>query len=174
MKAKVWKMETTPMKTIAEANAYFRTLDRWQDEHGFVSDPGDLHDELYAFKATIDLSGAEAVFKETNVDEVMDAGSGEIPDWATWAVSFPGIGVAYLHLYDLTSADARSWAEFNLEEEPYWNGDDAYDCTWEQMAAVVAALPEEHRQRFIGLVSDGIKLAGILGEHRVIPSAPQP
>lgn len=162
------------MKTIDEANAYFARLDRWKDEGGFVSDPGDLHVDLYDFKATIDLAGADAVFEGTNVDDVAAADTGEVDDWATWTVSFPGIGVAHLHLHDLTSSDARSWAEFSLEQEPWWNGDDPYECTWSQMTAIVASLPDEQRDRYLGMVSGGIKLAAILSEHGVIPSVPTP
>jgi hypothetical protein len=162
------------MKTLKEANAYFKTLDRWRDENGDVSDPGDMHEELYKFKATVDLSGASSSFKGTNVDKVLNAGTGLIPDWATWTVGFPGIGLAHLHLYDLDAADSRSWAEFWLEGEPWWNGDDAYDCSWEQMAVIVSALPEKQRSRYLELISSRPELAGILADHGVIPASPKP
>lgn len=156
------------MKTQAEADAYLDSIDRWTDENGDVADPGPLHHEFYDFKETIDLKGYEAQFVSTNSDEALQGEPYYKQEDIEWFFRIGDFGTARLHLYCMNDVEMTgTWAEFWLSNEPWWNGHDPYECTLEQIAVLVHALPEEHLRRYVelasrrpgfveGLVADGI------------------
>ncbi|NTF16933.1 hypothetical protein G6L37_00640 [Agrobacterium rubi] len=157
------------MKTIEEAAAYLKTVARWTDDKGEWAKPGPTHSELYEFKTTIKLGEANSKFEGSNVDEVVSEDGEVLKDWATWTVSFDGVGTAHLHLCDLTDAeDSSTWAELWLEKEPWWNGDDPFECSWEQIADIVSALPSADRDTYLRLVSRSSELSGVLNSHGIL------
>ncbi len=154
------------MKTQAEADAYLKSVKRWKDEHGDVADPGEKHVELYRFKETLDLSQHKAEFVETTSDMAYKKDSrGWVDEDIGWSMDLGDFGRVYLHLYCTPEVeDMGTWAEFWFKDEPWWNGDDPYECTMEQIAAIVRALPEEHRQKYVELASRSEEVVAFLSK----------
>lgn len=154
------------MKTLEEARTYLASVPRFTNHYGLVADPGSKHEELYKFKETIDLSGRDVVFLETYPEKLLT----EDPDCrktnpVTWSIRYPGFGYAHLNLAEVDMPEhIGTWAEFGFENEPFWNGNDPYDCTWPQIVAIIAALPEEHRNRYLELATRSAELSGHLAE----------
>jgi hypothetical protein len=160
------------MKTLEEANAYLDSIETWVEDGGPCADPGDRHLELYRFKQTIDLDGRNPVFGNTNSDMAyLPDDRGYVDEDIGWYIKFPEFGSARLHLYCTDDAeDMGYYAEYWMENEPWWNGDDPYECTDEQIAVIVAALPEEHRARFEELASRSETLINHFRESGILKS----
>ncbi|WP_327209895.1 hypothetical protein [Rhizobium leguminosarum] len=144
------------MKTIAEANAYFESLEQWEDDtFSAVADPGDRHLELYNFKETIDLSPyAVEVTEDTSNEAYVADSDGWVEEDIVWSLKLDDFGWARLHLYCTPEVkDMGYWAELWLANEPWWNGHDPYECTDAQIAVLVSKLPDEHRAKYEELVS---------------------
>ena len=165
------------IRTLEDAEAYLFSVKRWKDENGDVSDPGPKHVALYDYKQTVDLSGIEGTFVSTTSDMAYKADHrGHVDEQVSWAMDMGDVGRVYLHLYCMPDAsDMSSWAEFWMTNEPWWNGDDPYECTTEQIAAIVRALPEEHRQKYVELASRSPELIEYLTSVGILDAtAPAP
>lgn len=165
------------MKTRDEAEAYLNSIKRWKDDLGDVADSGPRHSEFYSFKETIELDGQQFAFLSTNSDKALKGEPHFEEEDIMWHFDVSGVGKATLHLYCFDEADMTgSWGELWLENEPWWNGDDPYECTEAQLGALVRALPEEHLKRFVQLASrkpgfvEGLAEAGILPEQFAAPA----
>jgi hypothetical protein len=165
------------MKTQAEVDAYLKSIKRWREEDVDFANPGPKHMELYDFKATLDLGQYQPEFLGTTSDMAYKKNSrGWIDEDVTWTIQLEGLGTAHLHLYCTPEIeDMGTWAEFWFSQEPWWNGDDPYECTTEQIAAIVRALPEEHRVKYQELASRSPKVTAYLIEMGVFDiSVPKP
>lgn len=166
------------MKTIQDVKAYLSNMETTADQkgpYGVSAEPGDSHEELFALKETIRLDQCQANVESCNIEEVLEKYNGHLGDWATWTVRFDGLGLVYLHLYDLSEpGDAHTWAEFWFEGEPFWEGDEPFECSWEQIAATVQSLPEAHRNRYLEFAVKGDDLRERMVEHGLISAAPSP
>lgn len=143
------------MKTLEEANGYLDSIDTWDEDGHPCADPGERHVEFYNFKKTIDLSGRELNFVKTDADMAyLPDARGYVNDDITWVLRLPDFGWVHLHLYCTPDVeDMGYYSEFWMEKEPWWNGDDPYECTDDQIAVIVQGLPDEHRARFEELAS---------------------
>lgn len=160
------------MKTLKEANDYLESLPHWEENAVKVAEPGPLHLEFYLFKETIDFAPYTASFTGTTSDMAYKKNSrGWVDDDVMWHVDFPGLGSATLHLYCTPEVrDMGYYAEFWLEKEPWWNGDDPYECTAEQLGVIVNALPPEHRTKFDELASRSPEIVLEFREMGILPA----
>lgn len=158
------------MKTQAEADAFLASVERWQDEHGDVAMPCPEYIELYEFKETLDFSQHEAKFVETTADMAYKVGeNGRVDEDVSWKIELVDFGVAYLHLYCTPDIeDMGSWAEFWFKNEPWWNGDDPYECNVKQLVTLIRSLPEDVLQKYVELASRKPELVEFLTENGVI------
>lgn len=160
------------IETLEEAEAYLAGIETWEDDSGLVAKPGSRHLELHDFKETIDLVGREAEFTGTNADKAyLPDERGYVNEDIIWSLKFADFGSAHLHLYCTDDAeDMGFYAEYWMENEPWWDGDDPYECTVEQISSIVAALPEEHRARFEELASKSEELIAHFRESGILKS----
>lgn len=165
------------MKSIEDVKAYLAKQETTADQngpYGVSAESGDHHEELYAFKETIKLDRFKAKVVDANIDEVLEKFGGHLGDWATWTVKFEGLGLVYLHLYDLSEpGDAHTWAEFWFEGEPFWEDDEPFECSWEQIGATIQSLPDTHKSKYLEYAAKGDGLRDKMVELGLISAAPR-
>lgn len=165
------------MKTQAEVDAFLASVVRWKDEHGDVANPAPGYLEMLEFKTTLDFSKYATGEVTSTADKAYKPDErGIIDERVTWSFDLVGLGQVFLHLYCMPDVeDMGYWAEFWYDNEPWWNGDDPYECTRAQLAVLVKSLPEEHLNKFVELASRKQELIDELIESGAIENpAPRP